>query len=94
MRRLCAIILVLVALVLVAVVLLVRPAMARTPYCFTYEEPALRRLQTLCNDGMRAVSTYNKTLRRWESTITTPPLGQTCRGRVNPTSRQWEGRYR
>jgi hypothetical protein len=74
--------------------LLVRSAMAKTLSCFTYEEPALRRLRTLCNDGMRAVSTYNTTLRRWESTITTPPPGQTCRGRVNPTSRQWEGRCR
>jgi hypothetical protein len=94
MRLLFAIILVLVALLIVAFVLLVRPAMARTPSCFTYEQPALRRLQTLCNDGMRAVSTWDTTLRRWESTITTPPPGQTCRGRVNPTSRQWEGRCR
>jgi hypothetical protein len=94
MRLLFAIALVLVALLIVAFVLLVRPALAGTPYCFTYEEPALRRLQTLGNDGMRAVSTYNKTLRRWESTITTPPPGQTCSGRVNSTSRQWEGRCR
>jgi hypothetical protein len=93
MRLLFAIILLLLALLLVAFVLFVRPAWS-APYCFTYEEPALRRLQTLCNDGMRAVSTYNKTLRRWESTITTPPPGQTCSGRVNSTSRQWEGRCR
>ena len=82
------------ALLLVAFLLLVRPVMAGPPSCFTYAEPALRRLQTLCNDGMRAVSTYNQTLRRWESIITTPPPGQTCRGRVNATSRQWEGRCR
>jgi hypothetical protein len=46
MRLLFAII-----LVLVTSVLLVRPAMARTPSCFTYVQPALRRLQTLCNEG-------------------------------------------
>jgi hypothetical protein len=94
MRLLFAIILVLVALLIVAVVLLVRPALAGTTHCMTYEEKTLGRLQTLCDDGTRAVSTWNTTLSWWESAITTPPPGQTCRGRVNPTSRQWEGRCR
>jgi hypothetical protein len=62
-------------------------------HCTTYEEKSLGRWQTLCDDGSRAVSTYNKTLDRWESTVTPPP-GQRCTGRLNPKTRQWEGRYR
>jgi len=61
--------------------------------CQTYPEPTMGRLQTLCDDGTRAVSTYNRTLERWDTTVT-PPLGKTCEGRLNPTSRQWEGRCR
>lgn len=93
MRRLFALILGLVALLLVAVVLLVRPAMARPPSCFTSEEPVLRRLQTLCDDGTRAVSTWNRTLSRWESRVTPFP-GKTCTGQLNPHTRQVEGRGR
>jgi hypothetical protein len=37
------------------------------------------RLQTLRGDGTWAVSTYNKTLFQWESTVTPPP-GKTCTG--------------
>jgi hypothetical protein len=36
----------------------------------TYEEKSLGRLQTLCDNGTRAVSTYNRTLDRWDTTIT------------------------
>jgi hypothetical protein len=64
MRRLFAIALVALALLLVACLLLVRPAMAGTPRCTTCEEPTLGRLQTLCDDGTRAVSTWNTTLSR------------------------------
>lgn len=74
--------------------LLASPAGAGSPVrCQTYPEPTMGRLQTLCDDGTRAVSTYNKTLSRWESTVT-PPLGKTCAGRLNPRTRQWEGRCR
>jgi hypothetical protein len=66
---------------------------ATTTRCTTYEEKTLGRLQTLCADGTRAVSTWNRTLSRWESPSTPPPR-QTCTRRVNPTSRQWEGRCR
>jgi hypothetical protein len=51
------------------------------------------RWQTVCDDGTRAVSTYNRTLERWESTVT-PPLGQTCTGQMNPKTRPWEGHCR
>ena len=61
--------------------------------CMTYEEKTLRRLQTLCDDGTRAPSYWNRTLKRWESTITPPP-GKTCTGGFNPRARQWEVRCR
>ncbi len=49
--------------------------------------------QTLRDDGTRAVSTYNRTLDRWETAVLPPPR-QTCTGRLNPKTRQWEGRCR
>ena len=73
--------------------LLVSPAWAETTHCTTYQEPTLGRLQTLCDDGTRAISTWNRTLSRWESTVTSPP-GKTCTGRLNPRTHQWEGRCR
>jgi hypothetical protein len=91
-RLLFAIILIALALVLVAVVLLVRPAWS-APHCMTSEEQTLGRLQTLCDDGTRAVHHWNKTLSRWESTVTPPP-GKACTGPMNPRTRQWEVRCR
>jgi hypothetical protein len=45
----------------------------------------------------RAVSTYNRTLERWESTVTPPP-GQTGEGRslgrLHPRTCRWEERGR
>jgi len=61
--------------------------------CQTYEEKTLGRLQTVCDDGTRAVSTYNRTLERWDTTVTPPP-GQTCTGQMNPRTRQVEVRCR
>jgi hypothetical protein len=72
---------------------LASPALADPVRCLTYEEKSLGRWQTLCDDGRRAVSTWNRTLERWESTVTTTP-GRTYEGRLNPTTRQWEGRCR
>jgi hypothetical protein len=68
------------------------PALAGPVRCMTYEERSMGRWQTLCSDGTRAVSTYSRTLSRWESTVTPP--GQTCQGRLNPKTHQWEGRCR
>jgi hypothetical protein len=53
MRRLFAIALVALALLLVAFLLLVRPALAGTPRCTTYQEQTLGRLQTLCDKPRR-----------------------------------------
>jgi hypothetical protein len=61
--------------------------------CQTHHEPTLNRWQTLCSDGSRAVSTWSPTLGRWDTTVTPPP-GQTCTGRLNPRTHQWEGRCR
>jgi hypothetical protein len=92
MRLLFALALLLLALLLVAVLLLVRPAWS-APRCTTHEEKTLGRLYTVCDDGTRAVSTYNKTLERWETTVTPPP-GKPCRGPLNPRTHQGEGRCR
>jgi len=82
------------ALTLSALLLaLASPALAGPGRGTTYEEQTLGRWQTLCDDGTRAVSTWNRTLSRWESTVTPPP-GQTCTGPLNPRTHQWEGRYR
>jgi hypothetical protein len=43
--------------------------------CQSYEEPSLRRWHTICADGTRAISTWNGTLGRWDTTVT-PPAGQ------------------
>jgi hypothetical protein len=73
MRLLFALALLVLALLLVALLLWVRPLWAETTRCLTYEEKTLGCLQTLCADGTRAVSTYNRSLQRWESTVTPPP---------------------
>jgi hypothetical protein len=62
-------------------------AMAGPVRCTTYEEMTLGRLQTLCDDGTRAVSTWSPTLQRWETTVTPPP-GVTCTSRTDPRTRQ------
>jgi hypothetical protein len=73
---------------------LTSPALAGPPTrCLTYEGPSRGQLQTLCDDGTRAVSTWNRTLERWESTVMPPP-GQTCTGQLNPKTHQWKGRCR
>jgi hypothetical protein len=92
MRALFALVLLLLALLLVAVLLLVRPAWSETN-CLTYEEKSLGRLHTLCDDGTRAVSTFNKTLSRWEITITKSPR-KACTGQMNPITQQVEVRCR
>jgi hypothetical protein len=79
---------------LAVLLLLASPAMAGNPIrCQTYPEPTMGRQQTICDDGTRAVSTFNRTLGRWDTTVTPPP-GQTCTGRMNPRTQQWEGRCR
>jgi hypothetical protein len=67
---------------------LASPALAG-PRCTTYEEKTMGRLQTLCDDGTRAVSTWCPTLQRWETTVTPPP-GQRCTGQMNPKTQQVE----
>jgi hypothetical protein len=80
--------------VLLALLLaLASPALAGTTRCLTYPEPTMGRLQTLCDDGTRATSTWSPTLGRWDTTVAPPP-GQTCQGRLNLLTRQWEGHCR
>ena len=59
--------------VLLVLLLLATPTWAGPVRCTTYHEPTLNRLQTLCSDGTRAVSTWSPTLQRWDTTITASP---------------------
>jgi hypothetical protein len=78
-------------LVLALLLALASPAWAGSVRCTTYEEKTLGRLQTLCDDGTRAVSTWSPTMRQWTTTVTPPP-GQADTGRRHPVIRPWEGR--
>jgi hypothetical protein len=60
-------------LLLVAVLVWVRPTGDGLGRCQTSLEPTLGRAQTLCNDGTRATSYWNRTLERWETTLTESP---------------------
>jgi hypothetical protein len=46
----------------VVLLALATPALAGSTRCTTYAEKTLGRLQTLCDDGTRAVSTWSPTL--------------------------------
>jgi hypothetical protein len=72
---------------------LASPALAGPVRSTAYEEKTLGRLQTLCADGTRAVSTWSLTLRRWETTITAS-LRQTYTGQMNPRTQQVKIRFR
>jgi hypothetical protein len=73
---------------------LASPALAGPPpRCLTYEEPTLNRMQTLCDDGTRATSTYSPTLRQWQTTITESPR-PACQGQFNPRTGQVQVRCR
>jgi hypothetical protein len=61
--------------------------------CTTYEERTMGRLQTLCDDGTRATSSWNRTLERWETTVTPAP-GQADRWRDHPKAWPWARRGR
>jgi hypothetical protein len=73
--------------------LLASPALAGSVSCLTYEEKSLGRLQILCDDCTRGISTYNKTPERWNTTITGNPR-KACTGQMNPRTRQVEVRCR
>ena len=78
---------------LTLLLVLTTPAWAGSPTrCLTYEEKSLGRLQTLCDDGTRALSIWSPSLQQWTTTVTPP--GQTCAGRLHPKTHQWEGRCR
>jgi hypothetical protein len=67
---------------LVLLLALASPALAGPVRCTTYEEKTMGRLQTLCDDGSLAVSTWNRTLERWETMVTSPPSSN--RSKIDP----------
>jgi hypothetical protein len=79
------------AITLAVLLALASPALAGSVRCTTYEEKTLGRLQTICSDGTRAVSTWSSTLGQWTTTVTPPP-GQRCTGQMNPCTQQVEMR--
>lgn len=47
------------------------PGPSNTP-CTSTDDALLNRWLTVCDDGSRAVSTWNGLLERWETTVTPP----------------------
>jgi hypothetical protein len=92
-RALFALALLLLALILLSLLLWASLTWAETTRCTTYEEKTLGRLHTLCSDGTRAISTYNRALERWDTTITETPR-KACTGRMNPRTQQVDMRCR
>jgi hypothetical protein len=72
---------------------LTNPGLAGTLRCTTYEEKTLNRLQTVCEDGTRAISTYNRVLERWETLVTESPR-PSCTTRMHPQTKDVEVRCR
>ena len=61
---------------------LASPALAGPVRCTAYEQKTMNQLYTLCDDGSRAVSTWDQTLERWETTVTSPPSSN--RSKIDP----------
>jgi hypothetical protein len=70
---------------------LVSPALAGSVRCTTDEERSMGRLQTVCDDGPSAVSTWSPTLQRWHTTITESPR-RNYQGCLNPRTKHVEVR--
>jgi hypothetical protein len=78
MTRLC---------ILVLLFALASPALAGTPSrCTTYEEPTLNHWQTLCDDGTRAVSTWEPDAAAEADHDTASP-SLACTGQLNPSGK-------
>ena len=71
--------------VLAVLLAVASPAWAGPVRCTTYEERTLNHLQTLCDGGTLAVSTWSPTLQRWDTTVT-PPISSDIR-RDRPQSK-------
>jgi hypothetical protein len=69
------------------------PALASLVHCTTHEEKTLDRLQTVCDDGTRAVSTWSPALQRWQTTITESPR-QACTRQMTSRTHPVEVRCR
>jgi hypothetical protein len=76
---------------LVGLLGLASPGMGATLNCTTYQEKTLGRLQTLCDDGTRATSYWNRTLARLETTISpVPGASRLCTTQKHPQTKDVE----
>jgi hypothetical protein len=74
---------------------LASPGLGVAVSCTTYQEKTLGRLQTLCDDGTRATSYWNRTLERWETTIQPAPgTRRSCTTQRHPQMKDVEVRCR
>jgi hypothetical protein len=76
---------------LVSLLVLVGPNLGAALNCTTYQEKTLGRLQTLCSDGTRAPSYWNRTLERWETTVQPAPgARRSCTTQRHPQTKDVE----
>jgi hypothetical protein len=70
---------------------LANPGLSASLNCTTYQEQTLGQLQTLCSDGTRAPSYWNRTLERWETTVhPAPGAWRSCTTRRHPQTKDVE----
>jgi hypothetical protein len=72
-------------LTLTVLLTLANPGLSAALNRMTYQKKTLGRLQTLCSDGTRATSYWNRTLERWETTVQSAPgARQSCTTQRHP----------
>jgi hypothetical protein len=69
------------------------PGLGAALTCTTYPEKTLGRWQTLCSDDTRAMSYWNGTLERWETTVQPAPgTRRSCSAQRHPQMKHVEVR--
>ena len=70
---------------------LASPGRGAAVNCTTYQEKTLGLLQTLCADGTRAISYWNRTLERWATTVQPAPgTRRSCTTQKHPQTKDVE----
>jgi hypothetical protein len=80
---------------LVSLLVQASPGLGAALNCTTYQEKTLGRLQTLCSDGTRATSYWNRTMERWETTVQPAPGARSsCTTQRHPQTKDVQFRCR